>query len=64
MTSTATNTITMGEFRELTQRVPNDWPMFLVTQEDDQFVPAPIDASVYVTGQCVEITNDTHITKP
>ena len=55
-------TMTMGEFRELTANVPDEWPIFLqVRHGDNDFTFAPTDASVDITNRTVDIADDTHI---
>ena len=55
-------TMTMGEFRELTAEVPDDWPILLqVRHGDNDFTDAPADASVDLTNRAVEILDDTHV---
>lgn len=58
----AAGTTTLGEFRELTAAVPNDWPLHLAVLVDSDdpedregiWRTRPVDASVDLTGQ--EIT--------
>lgn len=48
--------MTMGEFRELTADVPDEWPLIYVVREaGDEFRFYPADASVDLTGRTVEI---------
>lgn len=56
-------TLTMREFRELTSDVPDEWPLTLTVREGDDFTSAPADASVDLTGRCVEVANDAHVTR-
>lgn len=45
----------MGEFRELTADIPDDWPLIHVQGEDDWFAFRPADASVNVGEHQVEV---------
>ena len=54
--------MTMGEFRELTADVPDDWPILLVSRHGDHdFTSAHTDAAIDLTGRAVEILDDTHV---
>jgi hypothetical protein len=46
----------MGEFRELTADLPDDWPMQLAVGENDVFAYHEADASVDLTNRCVVIS--------
>jgi hypothetical protein len=52
--------MTMGEFRELTADVPDDWPIQLsiAGDEDGEFTFHDADATVALTNGCVEISRD------
>jgi hypothetical protein len=48
--------MTMGEFRELTADVPDDWRvMYVVREPDEEFRFYPADASVSETNRTVDI---------
>jgi hypothetical protein len=48
--------MTMGEFRELTGDVPDEWPIELALEDEtDHFRFADADASVDMTSQRVQI---------
>ena len=54
--------MTMGEFRELTEDVPDEWPVELAVRHgDDDFTVAQTDASVDLTNRVVVISDDTHV---
>ncbi len=53
---TGTQQMTMGEFRELTADVPDDWPMiYVVRTPPDDFEFYPADASVDGANRTVDI---------
>jgi hypothetical protein len=48
----------MGEFRELTADLPDDWPVQLAVGENDAFTYHEADASADLTNRRVVITGD------
>jgi hypothetical protein len=51
--------LTMGEFRELTADIPDDWPVkWVMRTGENDFTHHPADASVDQANRCVEIIHD------